>query len=209
MNASWRLPLTASPSLLASITEKYDGSTMAGLDSLIPDRTSSRARRDKRWLPIDPAGWQRQRPEWAGWGKKPPRWVILGGRREIGGGGAHLTPRSAGRGLGSARYLATQAVQGLLIAAISGGLFWLVWIDRNGLRDPRYLDGWVLAGGMGLQLYFHIAMKTASLSPKSAMRWRKIHFSRRPADRRLHRAFGFLSRRTPASNGRWRRPSCW
>ena len=41
-----------------------------------------------------------------------------------------------------------------MIAAISGGLFWLVWIYGNGLRDPRYLDGWVLAGGMGLQLYF-------------------------------------------------------
>src|SRR5262245_47999816 len=64
---------------------------------------------------------------------------------------------------------------GLLIAAISGGLFWLVWIYGNGLRDPRYLDGWVLAGGMGLQLAFHIAIKTASLSPKSAARWRKIH----------------------------------
>ena len=28
---------------------------------------------------------------------------------------------------------------------------------------------------MILQLFFHIAIKTASLSPKSAMRWRKIH----------------------------------
>ena len=80
-----------------------------------------------------------------------------------------------GRGPGSAGYLNSQTVQGLLIAAISVGLFWLVWIYGNGLRDPRYLDGWVLAGGMGLQLYFHIAIKTASLSPKSAMRWRKIH----------------------------------
>ena len=79
------------------------------------------------------------------------------------------------RGPGSARYLAYQTVQGLLTAAISGGLFWLVWIYGNGLRDPRYLDGWVLAGGMGLQLSFHIAIKTASLSPKSAARWRKIH----------------------------------
>jgi hypothetical protein len=59
--------------------------------------------------------------------------------------------------------------------ALSGGLFWLVWIYGNGLRDPRYLDGWVLAGGIGLQLYFHIAKKTAGLSPKSAMRWRKFH----------------------------------
>jgi hypothetical protein len=80
-----------------------------------------------------------------------------------------------GRGPGSARYLTSQTVQGLLIAAISGGLFWLVWIYGNGLRDSRYLDGWVLAGGMGLQLSFHIAVKTASLSPKSAARWRKIH----------------------------------
>jgi hypothetical protein len=80
-----------------------------------------------------------------------------------------------GRGSGSAKYLAGQTVQGLLIAATSGGLFWLVWIYGNGLRDPRYLDGWMLAAGMGLQLYFHIATKAASLSPKSALRWRKIH----------------------------------
>jgi hypothetical protein len=80
-----------------------------------------------------------------------------------------------GRGPSSAGYLIRPTVQSLLIAAISGGLFWLVWIYGNGLRDPRYLDGWVLAGGMSVQLYFHIAIKTASLSPKSAMRWRKIH----------------------------------
>jgi hypothetical protein len=66
-------------------------------------------------------------------------------------------------------------VLALLIAAISYGFFWLVWIYANGLRDPRYLDGWVLAGGMILQLYFHVAIKTAKLSPKSAMRWRKLH----------------------------------
>jgi hypothetical protein len=80
-----------------------------------------------------------------------------------------------GRGWSWAKYLTGQTVQGLLIAAISGGLFWLVWIYGNGLRDPRYLDGWLLAGGMGLQLYFHIARKTGGLSPKSAVRWRKIH----------------------------------
>jgi hypothetical protein len=80
-----------------------------------------------------------------------------------------------GRGSGSARYLTSQAVKSFLIAAISGGLFWLVWIYGNGLRDPRYLDGWLLAGGMSLQLFFHIAIKTASLSPKSAAHWRKIH----------------------------------
>ena len=80
-----------------------------------------------------------------------------------------------GRGLGAVRYVTSRTVQGLLIAAMSGGLFWLVWIYGNGLRDPRYLDGWVLAGGMSLQLSFHIAIKSAGLSPKSAARWRKIH----------------------------------
>lgn len=79
-----------------------------------------------------------------------------------------------GRGLGSVGFLIIRTMQGLMIAAISGGLFWLVWIYANGLRDPRYLDGWVLAGGMGLQISFHIA-KSIGLSPKSALRWRKIH----------------------------------
>ncbi len=78
-------------------------------------------------------------------------------------------------GASSARYLTRLTVQCVLIAAISGGLLWLVWIYGNGLRDPRYLDGWVLAGGMAVQIYFHIAIKRASLSPKSAVRWRKIH----------------------------------
>jgi hypothetical protein len=77
-----------------------------------------------------------------------------------------------GRGWGSARYLTSQTVKSLLIATIFGGLFWLY---GNGLRDPRYFDGWMLAGGMGLQVAFHIAIKTAILSPKSALRWRKVH----------------------------------
>ena len=79
-----------------------------------------------------------------------------------------------GSSLALAGYLLSRTVQSLLFAAMSGGLFWLVWIYASGLRDPRYLDGWVLAGGMALQVSFHIA-KTAGLSPKSAMRWRKLH----------------------------------
>jgi hypothetical protein len=90
--------------------------------------------------------------------------------------GRRATDRSTGgRGLGPAGYVKSKTVQGLLIAAISGSLFWVVWIYGNGLRDPRYLDGWVLAGGMGFQLLFHIAIKTASLSPKSASAMRKVH----------------------------------
>jgi hypothetical protein len=79
-----------------------------------------------------------------------------------------------GSSLALAGYLLSRTVQLLLFAAISFGLFWLVWIYANGLRDPRYLDGWLLAGGMALQVSFHIA-KTAGLSPKPALRWRKVH----------------------------------
>jgi hypothetical protein len=94
--------------------------------------------------------------------------VRLAGRRRFGA-------TISGLGLGSARYLTGQVINILLIVAISAGLMWLVWIYGNGLRDPRYLDGWLLAGGMSFQLAFHIAIKTASLPPKSAVRWRKMH----------------------------------
>ncbi len=79
-----------------------------------------------------------------------------------------------GRGMGTAGIVVGRIARGLLIATISGGLFWLVWIYASGLRDPRYFDGWVLAGGMAMQIAFHIA-KSAGISPKSALRWRKIH----------------------------------
>ena len=58
---------------------------------------------------------------------------------------------------------------------MSAGLLWLVSIYGDALRDARYLDGWLLAGGMSLQIGFHIAVKTAGLAPKSAVRWRKVH----------------------------------
>jgi hypothetical protein len=80
----------------------------------------------------------------------------------------------SGNGLALAGDRFNRTVRLLLFSAIAGGLFWLVWIYGNGLRDPRYLDGWVLAGGMALQVSFHIA-KTAGLPPKSAARWRRVH----------------------------------
>ncbi|MDO9382670.1 MAG: hypothetical protein Q7T86_07370 [Hyphomicrobiaceae bacterium] len=92
----------------------------------------------------------------------------LSARRATGGAIGGRGPIRAGLAI-------VQTVQGVLIVAISAGLLWLVWIYGNGLRDPRYFDGWVLAGGMSLQLGFHIAIKTASLSPKSARRWKAVH----------------------------------
>ncbi|MEW5964298.1 MAG: hypothetical protein AB1749_12120 [Pseudomonadota bacterium] len=81
----------------------------------------------------------------------------------------------AGQARGGARSLARNTLVVVLIAALSGALLWLVWIYGNGLRDPRYLDGWVLAAGMGLQITFHVATTTARLSPTAAVRWRKLH----------------------------------
>ncbi len=72
-------------------------------------------------------------------------------------------------------YPGRELLVGILIAMMSGALIWVVWIYGNGLRDARYLDGWVLAAGMGLQLLFHIAVKTVRMSPKSMLRWRRFH----------------------------------
>jgi hypothetical protein len=84
--------------------------------------------------------------------------------------------RSSGnQSSGSASFVIRQVTQGLLIASVAGGLFWVVGLYSSGLRDPRYLDGWVLTGIMAFQLYFHVARKAARLSPRSATRWRKIH----------------------------------
>lgn len=82
---------------------------------------------------------------------------------------------AGGRDARTSGYVTSQIVQGVFIAAISGFLFWVVWIYGNSLRDPRYLDGWILAAGMSVQVYFHISIKTSTLSPKAALRWRRLH----------------------------------
>ena len=82
---------------------------------------------------------------------------------------------AGGRDARPSGYVTSQIIQGVFIAAISGFLFWLVWIYGNSLRDPRYFDGWILAAGMSVQVYFHISIKTSTLSPKGAMRWRRLH----------------------------------
>jgi hypothetical protein len=80
-----------------------------------------------------------------------------------------------GRGSYAAALLTRRSLTIGLIIAISAGFLWLVWIYASGLRDPRYLDGWVLACGMILQLAFHILIKKQRLTPKSAVRWKKFH----------------------------------
>ncbi|MCB1506669.1 MAG: hypothetical protein KDJ47_16995 [Hyphomicrobiaceae bacterium] len=68
-------------------------------------------------------------------------------------------------------------LQVAIFIAISSMLFWLVGIYGSALRDPRYLDGWILAVGMLVQLMFHVANRRARLKPSSAVRWRRFHVS--------------------------------
>ncbi len=90
--------------------------------------------------------------------------------------GVHTLKGAIGRrDPNSARGHFRTIVQALLFGSISAMLFWLVAAYGNALRDPRYLDGWVLAGGMGVQLYFHVATATGRLTPKAAARWRSLH----------------------------------
>lgn len=79
------------------------------------------------------------------------------------------------RDVSSERRVVRYLVVSLLVAAAAGGSLWLVWIYGNGLRDARYLDGWMLTGVMGAQLYFHISKKAAGFSPRAAKRWRSLH----------------------------------
>lgn len=76
---------------------------------------------------------------------------------------------------GFAKFLNTQTIQGLMIAVAVVVLFWIVGVYANGLRDANYFNGWMLAVGISLQIYFHIGIKTGSMAPKAAVRWRKIH----------------------------------
>ncbi len=74
----------------------------------------------------------------------------------------------------AAQYLTGRVFHVILIAAISGAFFWLVWIYGSALRDPNYFDGWVLASVIAFQVAFRIAKKLG-VSPKSATRWKQFH----------------------------------
>ena len=43
------------------------------------------------------------------------------------------------------------------------------------LRDPRFFDGWMLAGVMAIQLLFHLRKKLPQLSLGPAARWLRAH----------------------------------
>lgn len=63
----------------------------------------------------------------------------------------------------------------VLVALLAIALLWLVTLYEAGLRDARYLDGWLLAVFIGVQIYYHAAISAGWLSPRAAKRWRRIH----------------------------------
>lgn len=54
-------------------------------------------------------------------------------------------------------------------------LYWLVGLYDAALRDPRYLDGWVLCAGIAAQFFFHLRKKSAALSVGPAESWLSAH----------------------------------
>lgn len=85
-----------------------------------------------------------------------------------------VQPSLGGRASGRGRVL-QHALSSVLVTVSAAGLLWLVTIYSDGLRDPRYLDGWLLAACMGVQLAFHGAVSAGRLSPRGARAWRQIH----------------------------------
>jgi hypothetical protein len=71
--------------------------------------------------------------------------------------------------------LAGQVLYTAFIVLIASLLCWFVWLYGTALRDAQYLDGWLLAGGMACQLYFHIRPKLGPQTPRAAATWQKIH----------------------------------
>ncbi len=95
-------------------------------------------------------------------------------RHATGTAGSAFQVKTKGNAFETAGVLSRAVLPVAAIAGLSGGLFWFTGVYESSLRDPRYLDGWLLAGGMALQLAFHIAIKSG-FSPRTIMRWRVFH----------------------------------
>lgn len=71
--------------------------------------------------------------------------------------------------------IGSQIFQAAFIVITSVAIFWLVWLYGSSLRDPRYLDGWLLAVCMIVQVMFHVRRKSTNLTPKASKTWRRVH----------------------------------
>ena len=63
-----------------------------------------------------------------------------------------------------------------VITAVAITLFyWLVSVYEAALRDPRFLDGWILVAGIGGQLMFHLRKKSTTLPLGKTADWLRVH----------------------------------
>lgn len=60
-----------------------------------------------------------------------------------------------------------------LVAAIC--IYGVVWLYDSSLRDPQFLTGWLLFGGMFLQLVLHVRKQFPGLSFGRAASWLQMH----------------------------------
>jgi hypothetical protein len=60
-----------------------------------------------------------------------------------------------------------------LIAIVA--VYWLISFYSTALRDPRFLDGWILSAGMFVQLLFHVRKKLPASPLGRAASWLKMH----------------------------------
>jgi len=67
------------------------------------------------------------------------------------------------------------ALLAFVTTAVSISFIWLVAVYDTGLRNPRYLDGWLLFGFMFMQLVFHFRRKRRQWSLGTATLWMRAH----------------------------------
>jgi hypothetical protein len=61
------------------------------------------------------------------------------------------------------------------VLAVSFVVLYVVWAYESALRDGNFFDGWLLAGAIGMQIWFHARRKVVTTSAQSNKRWMWIH----------------------------------
>lgn len=62
-----------------------------------------------------------------------------------------------------------------MTAAAIAALVWLIWAYETALRDPRYLDGWILTTGCLAQVLFSVRRKLPLAPFGNVATWMQVH----------------------------------
>ena len=66
-------------------------------------------------------------------------------------------------------------VNAAMTAVAVGVLYSVVWLYGAALRDPRFLDGWILFAGILVQLSFHFRKQRPAILAGRVAGWLKVH----------------------------------